>query len=194
MDLSVKQNIMTTLIVTNRILTSLADGYDLRVWYLSKSLAKCENLVLLSISLPEKVYFNNNPIDLEEGVFKDILTLKYDGIEKASICRHMRLQQADYLQFAYPRFFKKSVRLVNDALTVYDTNKMVVFGSDLCGIIRTFRDCKVLYDVCDSRVLTIEREFDSCANKMPEIQRYGHVPIFGVGSGLKAAFHIVLGM
>jgi len=171
MDLSVKQNIMTTLIVTNRILTSLADGYDLRVWYLSKSLAKCENLVLLSISLPEKVYFNNNPIDLEEGVFKDILTLKYDGIEKASICRHMRLQQADYLQFAYPRFFKKSVRLVNDALTVYDTNKMVVFGSDLCGIIRTFRDCKVLYDVCDSRVLTIEREFDSCANKMTGIQK-----------------------
>ncbi|MHC5059388.1 MAG: hypothetical protein ACYTKD_32450 [Planctomycetota bacterium] len=162
---------MTTLIVTNRILTSLASGYDLRVWHLSRLLAECEKLVLLSIEIPGKVYFDKNSIDWDRGVFEDILTLKHDGLEKASIFRHIRFQQSDYMPLAYPRYFKKAVGMINDALRFYNTNKIVVFGPNLCSFIRPFRDCKVLYDVCDSRVLTIERELNSCPTNITGFQK-----------------------
>jgi hypothetical protein len=134
-------------------------------------LAECEKLVLLSIEIPGKNYFDNNPIDWDKGVFKDIVTLRHDGLENASIFRHIRFQQSDYMRLAYPRYLKKAVGIISDALRFYNTNKIVVFGSDLCGIIRPFRNCKILYDVCDSRVLTIERELNSCPANMTGFQK-----------------------
>ena len=161
---------MTTLIVTNKILTSMASGYDLRVWHLSRLLTESDKLVLLSIELPGKPNFDKNPIDWDRGVFEDIVTLKHDGLENASVFRHIRFQQSDYMPLAYPRLLKKAVGMISDALRFYNTNKIVVFGSDLCGIIRPFRNCKILYDVCDSVVLGIEREIEGFCNTWDTFQ------------------------
>jgi hypothetical protein len=42
---------MTTLVVTNKPFANVADDYDLRVWHLSRELARLDPLVLVSISM-----------------------------------------------------------------------------------------------------------------------------------------------
>jgi hypothetical protein len=62
---------MRILVVTDKRLASLSDGYDLRVWDLRRELAKRHEMYPLTVPLGLPRRFNDSPIGLGD-VFKNI--------------------------------------------------------------------------------------------------------------------------
>lgn len=162
---------MTTLIVTNKMLTSLSYGYDLRVWHLSRERSKHEKLVLLAISLPGTVNFRDKTITAIGEVFQEVHELTHEGKEKTSMFRHSRMSEAENHRLAYPGIYQNAVGLIKASLERYKTDRIIVTGSDMAGIIRFFCNCKVLLDAYDSRVLAMERELTSGGNSLKTFQK-----------------------
>ena len=57
----------------------------------------------------------------------------------------------------YPEFYRGVVRAIEKACLQYSIQRLIVFGSNLAEFALPFRDKKILFDVCDSVVLTHAR-------------------------------------
>lgn len=148
---------MTVLAITNRPLSSFASGYDLRVWHLCRVLAESEKLVLLALSLggEEPGEGSIHP----ESLFAEVVCLPLPGTRRPSILRHLRLNEADFYSLGYPEFQRAAERQIGILCDRHGIDKLLVFGSNLAGLVRRFSGRKkVLFDVCDSVVLTHERQ------------------------------------
>lgn len=148
---------MTVLVVTNRRLTSSVNGYDLRVLHLCEALSHQEKLVQLVAPLDPA---DSSPPDIQaEALFAEIRVLPALGTFRLGPLRHIRLNQADFFKLACPDFLRAAVHEIEALCETYGIGKIVVFGSNLAGLVRGFAGRKkVLFDVCDSVVLTSERE------------------------------------
>jgi glycosyltransferase involved in cell wall biosynthesis len=151
---------MTILVITNRPLTTFSNGYDLRVWYLCHALKQHEKLVQCIVPLTSTI-----PVDSDlrpDAVFSEIVAVDNVVIFKASILRHLRWSEAEFFRWGYPEFQQSVIRVIENLCKKHDIEKIIVFGSNLAGLIHSFSgNKKILFDVCDSVVLTAERQYYS---------------------------------
>lgn len=149
---------MTVLVVTKRPLTNFSSGYDLRVWYLCDALSRQEKLVQLVAPLDHP---ETSPPDIQaESMFAEIRVLPALDTFSLSPLRHLRVNQADFFRLACPDLLGAAVREIDALCEKYAIEKILVFGSNLAGLVRGFSGRKkILFDVCDSVVLTAERQF-----------------------------------
>lgn len=158
---------MVSLVLTNRPLITNSNGYDLRVWYLCQALAQHEELVLLTLPLAQVNASDHQDI-YPERIFSNIFKTASLERFKPSFMRYFRLSEECFFSWGYPEFQQSVVRQIENICNEYDIGKIVVFGSNLAGLVRVFGGRKkVLLDVCDSVALTMEREIS-----LPE-RRFG---------------------
>lgn len=153
-----RSNALTTLVIINRPLTTNSNGYDLRVWHLCHALAQHQKLVLLTLPLSQLDASNHADIHPEE-IFSDVLMTASLARFKPSFRRYFRLNEDCFFSWGYPEFQQSVVDQIENICNEHDIEKIIVFGSNLAGLIRLF--CgkkKILLDVCDSVALTMERE------------------------------------
>src|ERR1700737_546157 len=148
---------MRILVVTDKRLASLSDGYDLRVWHLCRELAKWHEMHLLTgLGLPRG--FNDSPIELGD-VFKTINDMPNLPTHRPSLKRHFRRNDSNYHSLSYPHHFSMVTKAIRDICEQNSIGHMLVFNLDLAGFVQPFSSSKkVLFDVCDSRVLTLTRQ------------------------------------
>jgi glycosyltransferase involved in cell wall biosynthesis len=151
---------MQFIVATNKPLTSLSSGYDLRVWHLCKALAlRGHGLhqVIVPLALDEARRFSDGSIRPEQ-LFQSISVVDVGLQGAASVRRHLRWNEGDYLRLAQPALFRAAVLAVRVSAKQHGTNKVIAFGSNLAGVIAALPSMSVLFDVCDSVVLTKRRE------------------------------------
>lgn len=148
---------MRILVVTDKHLASLSDGYDLRVWHLCRELAKRHEMYLLTIPLNHQK-FNDGPIGLGD-VFKKIKDMPNCPTHRPSLKRHFRRNDSNYYSLSYPHHFSMVTKAIADICEENSINHMMVFNLDLAGFVKPFSGSKkILFDLCDSEVLTLTRQ------------------------------------
>lgn len=149
---------MRILVVTDKRLASLSDGYDLRVWHLCRELAKWHEMHLLTVPLGLPRGFNDSPIELGH-VFKTINDMPHLPTHRPSLKRHFRRNESNYHSLSYPHHFSMVTKAIRDICEQNSIGHMLVFNLDLAGFVQPFSSSKkILFDVCDSRVLTLTRQ------------------------------------
>ena len=150
---------LKAIVVTNKALTSLSHGYDLRVWHLSRSLAE-RGYRLGLVSLP---YGADSPNELPPAciqvseLFDCVLSMGEEHLSRTSRLRHLRLSEADYWTLALPRLEQEVLYAIKDSASRLDADRVIFFGPNLAGIASRLKEHRVLLDVCDSTVLAVER-------------------------------------
>jgi len=151
---------MTILVITNRALSNFSNGYDLRVWYLCQALSQREKLVQLV--LLQDCQQTSNADMQPTTLFSEIHALPAIDKVRSSPFRHLRMSEADFFKLGYPEFYKTAVREIETQCKKHGIEKIVVFGSNLAEFVRDFSGSKkILFEVCDSVVLTAERQFNA---------------------------------
>lgn len=153
---------MTTLLVTNKPFANLTDGYGLRAWHLSRELARLDSLVLVPISCSgrDRGKVSLDPHDLFDEVVQP-LVLPHG---QPSILRHLRWSEANYYSWGYPGYYRQAVDLISSTMRRHSASRIVAFGGDLAPFLTPFRSARVLFDLCDSTVLYIERYVAACTD------------------------------
>ena len=152
---------MRILVLTDKQLASLSHGYNLRVWHLCRELAKRHELHLLTVplthlDLPNR--FSDGPIGLDV-VFKKINVMPNLPLHKRSLKRHVRRNESDYYSLSYPRYFSMVTKAIADICEQSSIDHLMVFNLGLAGFVRPFSSSKkILFDLCDSEVLTLTRQ------------------------------------
>jgi glycosyltransferase involved in cell wall biosynthesis len=150
---------MTALVVTNKALTSLSCGYDLRVWHLCRHLAEREDLVLVCIPLQAELARAYADGSLDSGqLFREEVHVPDRHLRTPSTRRHLRWREDRFYRWGYPRFYREAVDTIRDVVGRHRVERFLVFGSDLAEFMVPFRKGKVLFDVCDSVVLATARQ------------------------------------
>jgi glycosyltransferase involved in cell wall biosynthesis len=150
-------SLMRILVVTDKPLTSLSSGHNLRVWHLCRELAKRHEMHLLTINLGSPD-FRDGPIVLSD-VFKQINDTPNLPAHRPSLKRHLRRNESNYYSLSYPRHFSIATKAIADICEQNSISHMIVFNLDLAGFVRPFSSSKkILFDVGDSLVLTLTRE------------------------------------
>ena len=152
----------TILVVTNKPLLTTSNGYDLRVWHLSRALRQNSRLVLLHFPVQpdeqdSQQRQDKRDIDVSE-LFDEVVSTAAPDRFKPSFRRHLRLREDRFLAWGYPAFQQQVVDQIN-AICVRDRiTKIIAFGSGLAGLLHhPSVNARVLIDVCDSMALTLER-------------------------------------
>jgi glycosyltransferase involved in cell wall biosynthesis len=149
---------MRILVVTDKLLASLTDGYDLRVWHLCRELAKRHEMYLLTIPLGPPRQYNDGPIGLGD-VFKKVRDMPTPPANRPSLKRHLRRNESNYYSLSYPRYFSMVTKAIADVCEQNSISHMMVFNLDLAGFVKPFSGSKkILFDLCDSEVLTQTRQ------------------------------------
>jgi glycosyltransferase involved in cell wall biosynthesis len=149
---------MTTLVIVNKPITTLSDGHDLRVWHLCRALAEFETLISVCVSLGENgnAQANEKPLRTDD-IFLDEIIATNRSPELPSWRRHLRWSEVNLYRMGYPEFYREIVSTIEKACLQYSIQRLIVFGSHLAEFSLPFREKKILFDVCDSVVLTHER-------------------------------------
>jgi glycosyltransferase involved in cell wall biosynthesis len=149
---------LAILVITNRALIDISNGYDLRVYRLCRALSVHEKLVLLAVQISQvhdPVYAT---LDTGETFSEKFVSVCTDNL-KPLFWRHCRLSEVSYFSWGYPSFQRTVTEQIDQMCDEFNIEKIIVFGSNLVGLTRQFGKTKrILLDVCDSVALTIERE------------------------------------
>lgn len=149
---------MTTLVVVHRPISTLSDGHDLRVWHLCRALSAFETLVCFCIPLVAGDGLRAEPRTLPiHEIFADEVIPTTADLGHPSWRRHLRWSEVYLYRLGYPRYYRNVVRAMQETCIEHSVTRLVVFGSGLAEFVLPFRDKKILFDVCDSAVLTHER-------------------------------------
>lgn len=149
---------MTTLVLVNKPISTLSDGYDLRVWNLCRALAELEPLISICVSMDGMVNTQTTEVTLRSSeLFVDEVTVAIGRSARPSWRRHVRWREDMFFRLAYPDIYREVVLAMRNACLHYSIERLVVFGSNLAEFTLPFRGKKILFDVCDSVVLTQER-------------------------------------
>lgn len=151
---------MRILILTKRPLTSLSDGYALRVWNSCRELAKNNELFLVTVPIGVGANESFDDININnEAIFQKIIILPNVPAHAPEFRRHFRLDESSFFSKAYPKYHLLIVAAINKICAEFDINNLMVFSGDLAGFARPFgKDKSIVYDVCDSKVLTSRRQ------------------------------------
>lgn len=154
---------MRILVVANKPLITLSDGYDLRVWYLCQELAKRHELHLLTV--PVNVGTEEMAADgtmVMDEVFSRVTHMPAVPSIRPAPRRHFRRRESDYYPLAFPSYFEHVRQAIDDTCSRFEIKHLMVFNVDLAGFVQPFaKTKKILFDVCDSEVLTQTRELES---------------------------------
>lgn len=158
---------MSTLVVTNRYPAVPNNGYDLRVVRLCEHVRGPRHLVVVPTGDSDP-----SPPTLDLGtVFDSVVSLPLPNAASASLRRHFRRNEADYFRLAFPVAFGAAVRCIRECCSALAIQRTIAFGSNLSGLIAS-ADCpRVLFDVCDSAVLTQRRNYQHERDRLSMRQR-----------------------
>lgn len=145
---------MATLVVTSRPITSLAHGYDLRVYSLCKTLA--DEMHLVAVPLGDHGAFEET-VDAS-SVFDSVRVLEPLERRTPRWRRLLRTSEADFLRLAYPAWFERVSVQLRQVAQATGCRRAIVFGSELAGLLEQLGMSAILYDVCDSFALSCRRE------------------------------------
>jgi glycosyltransferase involved in cell wall biosynthesis len=151
---------MRILIITKRPLTSLSDGYALRVWNSCCALAKNNELYLVTIPIGVGANESFDDATISNGaVFQKIITLPGVPAHPPSFRRHFRIDESSFFSKAYPKYYDHVVCSISEICAKFEIDNLIIFSGDLAGFVQPFGKSKsVVYDVCDSKVLTSQRQ------------------------------------
>ena len=158
---------MNIIVITTKPLTSLSSGYDLRVWHLCRLLAKAGHrlsLVEFPFMAREAAEFNDNTLDISK-VFDERQRLDAAHVSQASLLRYLRVGEKNYIKRAYPALFREAREVVKKMRDRLGADRIIVFGYKLPYVISGIGDVRVLADICDSVVLTMERQLQMQASQ-----------------------------
>lgn len=162
---------MTTLIITNRLLRTASNGYDLRVWHLCRALAEHERLVLLTLPIAEGSACADGELFLDQVFANRFSSIRMNHL-RPRFLRHFRLGEDSRYRLGYPSFQRAVTDQIKLICRQFAIENMIVFGSNLVGLTREFSTTKkMLLDVCDSVALTIEREMAIDDNRTGPVER-----------------------
>ncbi|MBC7623637.1 MAG: hypothetical protein H7232_09650, partial [Aeromicrobium sp.] len=150
----------TLLVLTNKPLVSASNGYDLRVWHLSRALRANSRLILLHFPFqPNEDTKQSDQQSLDVGhLFDEVVSTAAAEHFKPSFRRHLRLREDRFLEWGYPAFQQQVIDQINALCARYRIAKIIGFGSGLAGLLHhPSINAKILIDVCDSMALTLER-------------------------------------
>lgn len=147
---------MTTVVLTTRPVQQWSHGYDLRVANLCRQLAVAQHLVIVPLedTGPEPA---GKRIEADR-IFESITNLGRAGLHEPRALRHLRLSEEHFVRQAHPEYFARAVTAIRKACRSTGADRMVVFGTGLTGIARAVGMRGVLFDVCDSFSLTLQRK------------------------------------
>lgn len=146
---------MPTIALTNRPVSALACGYDLRVVNLCRQ--SSDDLHLIVAPVGDQIAVDAQ-VD-RSSVFRSIHEVEFDvSAQRPSWRRHLRTREADFLRLAYPRAFANAVQRIRAIAHAAEAERMIVFGSNLAGLAWASGIRHVLFDVCDSVSLTARRQ------------------------------------
>jgi len=150
---------MPAVVLASTHVSSLASGYDLRVFNLCKALSNVDELTLITLPLtPDLPHARGDArINLADAFVRHLETPAPDTREKC-VWRHIRWSEVNFFRLAYPRFYRMAVQMIRDAVEHNKASRLVVFGSGIAEFALPFIPMKVLFDVCDSKFLTLLRE------------------------------------
>lgn len=160
---------MRILIVTKRPLTSLSDGYALRVWNSCVALSRNNELFLVNvpIGMGDNERFDDATIS-NDAVFERVINLPVVPTHAPGFRRHFRIDESSFFSKAYPRYHELVVRSINDICVQFEIDNLIVFSGDLAGFVQPFgKNKSVVFDVCDSKVLTSRRQVGQRRNESP---------------------------
>ena len=147
---------MSTLIVTSRPLTTVTSGYDLRVVNLCAQLGGEQHLLVVPLLTDDGGVAHDRSIDAQRQ-FASVVTLP--GPAGTMMTQRLfRRSDADALRLTYPTYFAQVVACLQERLHATGASRVILFGSNLAGLIESCGARDVVIDVCDSRSLTLERE------------------------------------
>ncbi len=149
---------MSTLVLTTRAPTDPTSGYDLRVLALADGLSDPVHLHIVSL---DRSNAKVDPTVL--GRFSEVSISPPPPDTRASLRRHLRFDDNEYLRRAYPEWFSSVVEVVRARCAGAAVSRMIVFGPALAGLARDIGVSRTLLDVCDSPALTLSRELGACA-------------------------------
>lgn len=158
---------MSTVVLTNRMPVSDADGYDLRVCSLSRYAEGPQHLLVVPFDAPDA----RPPTRSAESAFASFELLPEPFAGAASPRRHLRVSDGSFLRLAYPRAFAAGVAAIRDAIVRRRADRLVVFGSNLGDLARAVGFPHVLLDVCDSVALTAARQYRHDGVRLSACQR-----------------------
>ena len=164
----------TILVLTNKPLVSTVNGYDLRVWHLSRALRSDSRLVLLHFPFePGEAALQRDKQDIDmRDLFDEVIATASPEDFKASFRRHLRLREDRFLEWGYPAFQQQVIDQINALCRRYRITKIIAFGSGLAGLLRHHSvDARILIDVCDSMALTLERGLQLQRRRMALAER-----------------------
>ena len=153
-------DLATILVVTNKPLVTTSNGYDLRVWHLSRLLRPHSRLVLLHFPFaPGGVGQQRDKQDIDvHDLFDEVVATASPEQFKPSFRRHLRLREDRFLEWGYPAFQQQVIDHINALCARHRITKIIAFGSGLAGLLRNPSvSARILIDVCDSMALTLER-------------------------------------
>lgn len=154
----------STVVVTNRRIELREHGYDLRVASLCRQLGTLQHLLVVPVDA-----FNVRAeiaIDMAE-IFESVTDMGRADLGAPARLRHFRLSEQHYLGRAHPRFFARAVRTLRELIERTAADRLIVFGSALAAVAAAAGTRRVLFDVCDSESLALQRRLDFDARARP---------------------------
>jgi glycosyltransferase involved in cell wall biosynthesis len=145
---------MSTLVLTGRHPNEPSNGYDLRVLGLCRHMAGPRHLYVVNLDPTSQP--DSDSIAAE--VFDSLCYSSTPPYAQAALRRHLRLSQSSYLKRAFPGWFAAELLRIRTEYLRIGASRLVVFGTALAGFARDLQVPRVLYDVCDSHVLTLRRQ------------------------------------
>lgn len=150
----------TLLVLTNKPLVNASNGYDLRVWHLSRALRANSRLILLHFPFQANegtARPDQQNLDVHH-LYDEVVSTAATEYFKPSLRRHLRLREDRFLEWGYPAFQQQVIDQINALCVRYRITKIIGFGSGLAGLLHhPSINAKILIDVCDSMALTLER-------------------------------------
>jgi glycosyltransferase involved in cell wall biosynthesis len=150
--------VVRILILTQKPLATLLNGYDLRVWHLCRELAKRHELYLLTVN-PSSLENSNDGLLGLADVFKKMYDAPSLPTNRPSLKRHFRRNNSNYHSLSYPHHFSMVTKAIADVCEQNSISHMIAFGLFVAEFVRPFSsNKKILFDLIDSEVLRLTRE------------------------------------
>ena len=154
------------LIITNQIPFPLDHGGRLRVFHLSRQLAKEHTCYLAA--------FNTNEDQLEfiekEDIFKKIELLPCNHGKK-HFRKHFRLNDINFIRYSNPKYFWMIVNTLRLFIKKNRIDIIFACSPDLAGYCKPVKKIKKIIDDCDSRSLFIERKHNEIYDHLSLVQK-----------------------
>jgi len=143
---------MNILIISNQVPFPIHDGYTLRVFHLTRQLAKQHNCYLAS--------FNQNSSDLgpleEQKIFQEVELLPVNR-GRPRLLRHFRLSEENFIELSYPQYFYEIVKRLEDLRRTWKIDGIVSFSE--LEFSSALEGLEKVVDICDCLTLFLERAY-----------------------------------